>query len=694
MTTTHTDDTRELDAYVRERALNTVVINLAPAPFLMVPFVLLVGTVLRNETSPVRIGWWTIAAVIATAINLTALGAYKKHRENTPGQPAGRAITFMLGAGVTALGTFLGMSPWAAADGPLELVLLFLLFPATASAVGCIVTAGRRDFYLAYLVPLVILSAASLYTADDQRLRPLSLMAAFFGAGLMLLHHVVSRGSIEAYRLQWQSDQLLAQLDEERAELTSLNEQLAGTNTRLAHQATHDPLTGLYNRRGTLDLLDQMLAEADEEHPLGVLFCDLDHFKAVNDALGHRGGDRFISIIADRLQRSIEPTSVAGRMGGDEFVVVMPGMDITDATNVGHRLVGMLAQPVYAEGRDVPSSVSIGVAAYPANAASASELLRHANAALYRAKSSGRNRVEIFDDSMREELEAQLEGEQALRRAIDDGEIVAFFQPEVDALTGDVVGAELLARWVRPSGEVVAASDFLAAAQSASLLERITDRVLISARPHIRRFVTLGLPEGFRFRVNMAPEATERSWRDDPIGQMLAGIDPNVITIDVREASVQGDLMSAAANLAQFRISGGRVCLDDFARGISSLSLLRHLPLDEVRIDRIAFDKIDSHPHDRAIVRSIINLTHEIGLQVTADGVEDGLQGDALMALGCVRQQGHLYAPALPPREFEDLLLDRMAHRFARAHHNPTWATDALDPETASDGSTSDSSRD
>ncbi|MFZ9483740.1 MAG: GGDEF domain-containing protein, partial [Ilumatobacteraceae bacterium] len=335
MTTIDTDESRDLDAYVRERALNTVVINLAPAPFLMVPFVLLVGTVLRNETSPVRIGWWTIAAVIATAINLTALGAYKKHRENSPDLPTGRPITLLLAAGVMALGTFLGMSPWAAADGPLELVLLFLLFPATASAVGCIVTAGRRDFYLAYLVPLVILSAASLYTADDQRLRPLSLMAAFFGAGLMLLHHVVSRGSIEAYRLQWQSDQLLAQLDEERAELTSLNEQLAGTNTRLAHQATHDPLTGLYNRRGTLDLLDQMLAEADADHPLGVLFCDLDHFKAVNDALGHRGGDRFISIIADRLQRSIEPTSVAGRMGGDEFVVVMPGMDITDATNVG-----------------------------------------------------------------------------------------------------------------------------------------------------------------------------------------------------------------------------------------------------------------------------------------------------------------------------------------------------------------------
>jgi diguanylate cyclase (GGDEF)-like protein len=571
------------------------------------------------------------------------------------------------------------MCPWVAGDGEVELTLLFSLFPATASAVGCIVTAGRRDLYLAFLVPLIGASAWAMLGSDDSRLRGLGLLAIFFGVALMVLHHVVSRNSLDAIRLQWRSERLLRDLAHERSELTGVNDQLASTNKRLAHQATHDPLTGLYNRRGTLELLDQVLAAASDDHPVGLLFCDLDRFKAVNDALGHRGGDRFISIIADRLSRSLEPGSIAGRMGGDEFVVVMPGLDIGAAATVANRLVGVLAQPVYAEGREVPSSVSIGVAASPQHGNAASELLRHANAALYRAKAGGRNRVELFDGSMAEEMISRLEGEQALRRAIDDGEIVAFFQPELDATNGHVVGAELLARWVRRNGQVTTAQEFMAVAASAGLLERVTEKVIANARPHIRRLAVLGLPDGFRFRVNMAPEATERSWRDDPIEQMLQGIDPTLITIDVRESSVDGDLPSAAANLASFRVRGGRVCLDDFARGVSSLSLLRRLPLDEVRIDRVSIDTITAHPHDRAIVRSIIALVREIGFAVTADGVETGAQADALIALGCVRQQGHLYAPALPAAEFESFLLARMAERYALGLDPlPTWETDDL----------------
>jgi EAL domain-containing protein (putative c-di-GMP-specific phosphodiesterase class I) len=159
---------------------------------------------------------------------------------------------------------------------------------------------------------------------------------------------------------------------------------------------------------------------------------------------------------------------------------------------------------------------------------------------------------------------------------------------------------------------------------------------------------------------------------------MLQGLDPAFLTVDVHERAVSGDLSSAAANLAAFRARGGRVCLDDFARGVSSLSLLRRLPLDEVRIDRLSIDTIGAHPHDRAIVRSIIALVREIGLAVTADGVETGAQADALIALGCVRQQGHLYTPALPAGEFEDFLLARMAERYLQTAGLPTWRTDDL----------------
>jgi diguanylate cyclase (GGDEF)-like protein len=650
--------------------------NLAPAPFMLLPFTLLVSSMLRKDTSSSRLGWWVITSVIATAFTLLAMYRYYMRSANS-GTP--RSTQLLIAASFTSMGLLFGMGPWVAGESTTEMVLLFTLFPATASAVGCIVTAGRRDLYLAYLVPLLGTSTWSLLHADDSRLRTLGVLAVFLGIGLMVLHHIVSRNTLDSIRLQWRSERLLRDLAHERSELTGVNEQLASTNKRLAHQATHDPLTGLYNRRGTLDLLEQVLSTVTEEHPVGLLFCDLDRFKAVNDALGHRGGDRFISIIADRLSRSLEPGSIAGRMGGDEFVVVLPNADAASTAVVANRLVAVLAQPVYAEGREVPSSVSIGVAAAPASGTAASELLRHANAALYRAKAGGRNRVELFDGSMERELVSRLEGEQALRRAIDDGEIVAFFQPEIDASNGHIVGAELLARWVRRDGLVASAQDFMAVAASAGLLERVTDRVIASARPHMRRLALLGLPDGFRFRINMAPEATERRWRDDPIDHMLQGIEPGLVTIDIGEHAVDSDLPTAAANLAAFRSRGGRVCLDDFARGVSSLSLLRKLPLDEVRIDRVSIDTITSHPHDRAIVRSIIALVREIGFAVTADGVETGAQADALIALGCVRQQGHLYAPALPAGEFEDYLLARMAEKFAQAADPlPTWETGDL----------------
>ena len=327
----------------------------------------------------------------------------------------------------------------------------------------------------------------------------------------------------------------------------------------------------------------------------------------------------------------------------------------------------------------MPSSVSIGVAVAPEHGATSSDLLRNANAALYRAKHGGRNRVELFDGDMRDELALMLESEHALRRAIDNGEILPFFQPEIDATSGSVVGAELLARWLRPDGTVATANEFIQLARKAGLLERLTERVLVHARPDIRRLASFGLPNGFRFRVNLAPASTERSWRDNPIDELTRGIDPSLLTVDVRESSVTADLPAAAATLAEFRARGGRVCLDDFARGVSSLSLLRRLPVDEVRIDRQSIDTITAHPHDRAIVRSIIALVREIGLSVTAEGVETGAQADTLIALGCVRQQGHLYSPAIPARQLEDYLVERQAAGWmAGLDGSLPWATDEL----------------
>jgi diguanylate cyclase (GGDEF)-like protein len=678
---TFSADTRAGDdaidrAHLRERTLAGVVGNLTPAPFIVLPFVLLIGSLTERDVDAARLGWWVVAAVVSTAITLAVLFAALRHPQE---RPVPVWLEAAVGLAFASIGIVFGMSTWVASRSIPEVTVLYTLFPCTAAAVGVIVCAGRRDVFLAYLVPLAGTNVIGLLDTGNERIRSLAIVALPFGAALLVLHHVIGRTTIDAITLQWRSARLLHQLDHDRAELTSVNEQLAQTNSRLSHQASHDLLTGLHNRRGTLDELDRMLLDATERHPIGLLFIDLDRFKSVNDTLGHRGGDRYLTVIADRLARSIEAGGLAGRMGGDEFVVLLPGLDQAATLAVANRLVGVLGQPVHAEGRELPSGVSIGVASAPDHGTTSSQLLRHANAALYRAKAAGRNRVELFDGAMQRELLVQVESEQALRRAIDDGEIMPYLQPEIDATSGQIVGAELLARWVRRDGTVVAAHDFMAIASQAGLAPRITDRVITAARPLIRRLAMLGLPDGFRFRINLAPESTERTWRDNPIDVLSQGIDPALLTVDVREAAVTADLPSAAANLAAFRARGGRVCLDDFARGVSSLSLLRRLPLDEVRIDRSSIDTITAHPHDRAIVRSIISLVREIGLAVTAEGIETGAQADALIALGCVRHQGHLYAPALPALQFENFLLERLAERYAgEAVQAATWETREL----------------
>jgi diguanylate cyclase (GGDEF)-like protein len=663
-----------LDARVRDDALRQVVANLMPLQVMLLPLALLIAVVMRHDVDRTRLAAW-----LAICIAGTLVGALTHHRVVRCERVDLRSVT-VARLSLALVGAAAGFSTWVAAASAADVETLFAMLPAVALAVGAVVCAGRRDTFLAYASPLTALAATGLAGADDLRMRALGLLFVLYGVSQVVLHHTVSRSYLSSLRLQVRSQSVALRMANDQIALTDAYQQLSVTNAKLAHLAAHDQLTGLLNRRGTLDSLDSLLAACTHERPVALLFCDLDRFKAVNDLLGHRGGDQFISVLADRIARSLDDGCIAGRIGGDEFVMMLPDHDIARAAAVAARLVSVLAQPVHAEGRSVPSAVSIGVACAPHHGRTTGDLLRNANAALYRAKHSGRNRVELFDGEMQHELDRVIDAEHSLRRAIDDGEVLPFFQPEIDATTGRVVGAELLARWLRPDGTMATASEFIAVAHQAGLLERLTECVMIHARPDIRRLASLGLPDGFRFRINLAPASTDGSWRHNPIDALLFGIDPSLMTVDVREAAVLDDLPAAAAALAAFRARGGRVCLDDFAHGVSSLSLLRKLPVDEVRIDRQRIDTITSHPHDRAIVRSIISVVHEIGLTVTSQGVESGAHADSLIALGCVRQQGHLYAPALPPEQFEAFVLERQAAGLAlRAEHD--WRFDDFGPD-------------
>jgi diguanylate cyclase (GGDEF)-like protein len=644
------------------------------APF-VIAFPTLVLVMLPDDVDRHRAAGWIAVSIVAA---LTGAAAQWRRRDRTESEAFDdRRWRAVLIASLVLGGATFGLGTWVTGRSAFDAAVLVLLFPTAAGAIGAQVFAGRFTLFVAFEGSMFTVTIIGLLSRPETRAHALAGIACFYVLALLVLQHVVGRSLLAALEVQHRSDELLTILAGERATLHELNDRLAASNAQLEHLALHDPLTGLFNRRGALDRLDQMLAGGRQ---VALLFCDLDRFKAVNDALGHRGGDQFLVVIADRLQRSIDHRSIAGRIGGDEFVVALADHDLAMGAAVANRIVGVLGQPVHAEGREIPSSVSIGVAASPDHATTSTDLVRHANAALYRAKGSGRNRVELFDLDAQAEHDAAMDAAHGLRRALDLGEIVVFFQPEMDASNGRVVGAELLARWLHPDGTVVNAGDFIGLAGRAGLLERLTERVLGQARPHIRRLASFGLPEGFRFRINLGPQSTDRSWRDNPIESLVRGIDPSLLTVDVRESAVSSDLPAAAGTLAQFRARGGRVCLDDFTRGVSSLSLLRRLPVDEVRIDRHAIDTIATHPHDRAIVRSIISVVREIGLSVTAEGVETGAHADALIALGCVRQQGHLYAAALPVAEFEAFLAERMAADYVTAENSSgEWDAGELD---------------
>lgn len=448
----------------------------------------------------------------------------------------------------------------------------------------------------------------------------------------------------------------LVRLDQLEVECSSL----AAAHAELAHVATHDAMTGLLNRGGLTDRLDAILATATG--PIAVMFMDIDRFKSINDSLGHGAGDQLLHVMGRRITSVLPEGCTAGRLGGDEFVVVMDdATDLDRVLAVAQRLTRSIGEPLELAGRLVRVSASVGIAIGPEIDDTTSSLIGFANAALHRAKEAGRDRVEIFTPEVRAEMQRRASEERALRRSIDAGDVVPFFQPEFDASTGRLIGAEILARWLRRDGSIANAAEMLTMAEDASTLERLTSVVMQQARPVIRRLSALGLPAGFRFRVNLPHRCTPRAWRDGQVQSYFTGIDPTMLTLDVYEAAVMGDVTGAAGVLTEMRGHGARVCLEDAGRGGASLSMIRTLPLDEMRVDRQHVDALTSHPNDRAVVRAMVQLARDLGLAVSADGVETGSQADALLALGCTTHQGHLYARPMTASALEDLVLRHVA---------------------------------
>ena len=429
-------------------------------------------------------------------------------------------------------------------------------------------------------------------------------------------------------------------------------------NRRTEFMALHDPLTGLPNRALHADRLSAALASAGRlGTDVALVVVDLDRFKEVNDTLGHRNGDEFLKIVAQRLNTALRPGDTVARLGGDEFGIVLPGAKTESVEAILRRLQEILGQEAELAGVAVSAEASMGYAMWPEDAEAPETLMRRADLALYAAKTA-RAAIVRYHPGI-DEFDPQRLGLIAeLRRAITAGDLVLHYQPKVDAITGQVLAFEALVRWMHPVRGLVPPNDFIPIAESTGLIGPLTQWVVDSALAQLAEW-SVARPE-----LSIAVNISARNLRDDLPGWILNRlaahrVKASQLVLEITETSFATDPVRATALLEELSAAGVRVSLDDFGQGYTSLGSLGHLPVSELKIDRGFVVAMQHNPEDRAIVASVIELGHQLGLTVVAEGVETEEVFADLRHLGCDTMQGFLFSPAVPASEAL-VLMDRL----------------------------------
>jgi diguanylate cyclase (GGDEF)-like protein/PAS domain S-box-containing protein len=450
---------------------------------------------------------------------------------------------------------------------------------------------------------------------------------------------------------------------------------------RLAHQATHDPLTGLPNRALFRDRLEQALARARcSGQPCALLLLDLDHFKTVNDSLGHATGDQLLTTVATRLRAILRDGDTLARLGGDEFAVLLEEAgDLVGALNVAERFHDALRAPLVMDGHEFVATTSIGLALGSGSTDTPEDLLRFADVALYRAKEAGRSCTEVFYPGMNDAALARLTMEHELRRAIAAEELCIHYQPKVDLATGRVGGLEALVRWRHPVRGLVAPGEFIPLAEETGLIVPLGRWVLREACQQLRewhqRYPQVALPF---IAVNLSPRQFRHVELVADVAAILAesGLPADRLALEVTETAAMAQIAATSATLAALKELGVRLALDDFGTGHSSLAYLQRLPMDTLKIDRSFFQDAE---HNRAIVRAVADLAHGLGLDITAEGLETAAQVRWAREVGCDRGQGFYFARPLPVEDLEvlwaaDLIFDLPGGASERNGASPVGA--------------------
>ncbi len=427
----------------------------------------------------------------------------------------------------------------------------------------------------------------------------------------------------------------------------------------LEFQARHDALTGLANRTLLNERLERAISNARHSGTaLWVVFVDLDRFKFVNDTLGHEAGDILLKVLAERLKLAVREADTVARMGGDEFVLVLPEGTGSDAgMAVIQNISDAVAEPLQIQSHEFFLTCSIGIAVYPSDGGSAETLTKHADIAMYRAKEMGRNTWQFYAPSMSERTLARLEIEADLRHALERDEFELHYQPQLDLASGSVIGMEALLRWNHPQHGTIAPSRFIGLAEEMGLIIPIGAWVLRQACVQTQAWHQAGLGH-LRVAVNLSPRQFTQKGLVQSVAAILheTGLDARHLELEVTESMVMSDVDSAITILRDLKHLGVQIAVDDFGTGYSSLSYLRRFPIDVLKIDQSFVRDITLEDDDAAIVCAIISLGHGLRLKVIAEGVETAEQLNFLREHGCDQVQGYLFSKPVAAAEFAAVL--------------------------------------
>ena len=429
-------------------------------------------------------------------------------------------------------------------------------------------------------------------------------------------------------------------------------DQLARQQERIQYLSQHDTLTGMPNRKGLLGLLEPMLQRTRGMHaPVAVVYIDLDRFKLINDHLGHEAGDRILIEIAGRISLFAKPRDIVGRIGGDEFVLVAEDTPAAAAQALARKLTGELGEPFRPQSTDIGMSVSVGIALSPDG--DADQLLKHAEAAMLRAKELGRNRYAFFTDELNARELERFELERGLRAAVTNREFELHFQPRVDTASGRTVGAEALLRWRRADGELLLPAVFVPLLEEMDLIGAVGRWVLGEACRQCRAWQQAGRGD-LSVSVNLSiVQLRSKELLGQVRGALLAsGLAPGSLELELSESMLVTENSAARQLFADLRKLGVHLSIDDFGTGYSSLSYLMHFPIDCLKIDRAFIRDAVASSESATLTRTIVSLAKSLNLRTVAEGVETAAHRDFLAQLGCNELQGYLFSEPLSAGDF------------------------------------------